>query len=49
VSLGQCYEKAEEERAFMRVVNTGMADLEAGREVSQSLDEASAGQKLEGC
>ena len=34
------YEKAEEERAFMRAVVTGLADLEAGREVS--LDEAKA-------
>jgi len=32
------YEKAEEERAFMRAVVTGLADLEAGREVS--LDQA---------
>lgn len=32
------YEKAEEERAFMRAVVTGLADLEAGREMS--LDEA---------
>lgn len=32
------YEKAEEERAFMRAVVAGLADLEAGREVS--LDEA---------
>ena len=28
------YEKAEEERAFMRVVVAGLADLEAGREGS---------------
>ena len=34
------YEKAEEERAFMRAVVTGLADLEAGPEVS--LDEAKA-------
>jgi prevent-host-death family protein len=34
------YEKAEEERAFMRAVVEGLADLEAGREVS--LDEARA-------
>ncbi|HSH29670.1 MAG TPA: type II toxin-antitoxin system Phd/YefM family antitoxin [Thiohalobacter sp.] len=34
------YEKAEEERAFMRAVIAGLADLEAGREVS--LDEAKA-------
>ena len=32
------YETAEEERAFMRAVVAGLADLEAGREVS--LDEA---------
>ena len=32
------YEKAEEEREFMRAVVSGLADLEAGREVS--LDEA---------
>jgi len=32
------YEKAEEERAFMRAVVAGLADLEAGREMS--LDEA---------
>lgn len=34
------YEKAEEERVFMRAVVVGLADLEAGREVS--LDEARA-------
>lgn len=28
------YEKAEEERDFMRAVVVGLADLEAGREVS---------------
>jgi len=28
------YEKKEEERAFMRAVVAGLADLEAGREVS---------------
>ena len=28
------YEKAEEERAFMRAVVAGLADLEAGHEVS---------------
>ena len=28
------YEKAEEERAFLRAVVAGMADLEAGRELS---------------
>jgi len=32
------YEKAEEERAFMRAVVAGLADMEAGREMS--LDEA---------
>lgn len=32
-SLGD-YEKAEEERAFMRAVVAGLADLEAGREAS---------------
>jgi prevent-host-death family protein len=34
------YQKAEEEREFMRTVVAGLADLEAGREVS--LDEARA-------
>ena len=34
------YEKAEEERDFMRAVVAGLADLEAGREVS--LNEAKA-------
>ncbi|WP_017942540.1 MULTISPECIES: type II toxin-antitoxin system Phd/YefM family antitoxin [unclassified Thioalkalivibrio] len=34
------YEKAEEEREFMRAVVAGLADLEAGRELS--LDEARA-------
>ena len=28
------YEKAEEERAFLRAVIVGLADLEAGRELS---------------
>ena len=28
------YEAAEEERVFMRAVVTGLADLEAGREIS---------------
>ena len=28
------YEEAEEERAFMRAIVTGLADLEAGREIS---------------
>lgn len=32
------YDRAEEERAFMRAVVAGLADLEAGREVS--LEEA---------
>jgi predicted transcriptional regulator len=32
------YEKAEEERDFMRAVVAGLADLEAGREVG--LEEA---------
>ena len=32
------YEKAEEERGFMREVVAGLADLEAGRDIS--LDEA---------
>ena len=32
------YDRAEEERAFMRAVVAGLADLEAGREVA--LDEA---------
>jgi prevent-host-death family protein len=39
------YEQAEEERAFMRAVVTGLADLEAGREVS--LAEAKARLGLE--
>lgn len=34
------YEKAEEERAFMRAVVAGLADLEAGREYT--LDEVKA-------
>jgi len=34
------YEKAEEERAFMRAVVEGLADLDQGREVS--LEEAKA-------
>ncbi len=40
VQLLSDYEKAEEERAFMRAVVAGLADLEAGREFS--LDEARA-------
>ncbi|MDZ7799806.1 MAG: type II toxin-antitoxin system Phd/YefM family antitoxin [Trueperaceae bacterium] len=43
-SLGD-YEKAQEERDFMRAAVTGLADLEAGREVS--LDEARARLGLE--
>ncbi|ACL72009.1 type II toxin-antitoxin system Phd/YefM family antitoxin [Thioalkalivibrio sulfidiphilus] len=39
------YEKAEEERDFMRAVVAGLADLEAGREVS--LEEARV--RLAGC
>ena len=39
------YEKAEEERAFMRGVIAGLADLEAGREVT--LDEVKASLGLE--
>jgi prevent-host-death family protein len=35
------YEQAAEERAFMRAVVAGLADLDAGREVS--LSEAKAG------
>ena len=35
------YEKAEEEREFMRAVVIGMSDLEEGREVS--LDDARTG------
>lgn len=30
------FEKAEEERAFMRAVLAGIADLEAGRELSRN-------------
>ena len=36
----QEYEAAQEERAFMRAVVAGLADLEAGREMS--LDDAKA-------
>ena len=34
VQSGADYERAEEDRAFMRAVVQGLADLEAGREVS---------------
>ena len=39
------YEQAEEERAFMRAVVTGLADLEAGREVSLADAKARLGLK----
>lgn len=39
------YEEAEEERAFMRAVVTGLADLEAGREVSVAEAKARLGLK----
>ncbi len=39
------YEQAEEERAFMRAVVTGLADLEAGREVSLAEAKARLGLK----
>jgi len=39
------YEEAEEERAFMRAVVTGLADLEAGREVSLAEAKARLGLK----
>jgi predicted transcriptional regulator len=39
------YEAAEEERAFMRAVVAGLADLEAGREVSLSDAKARLGLK----
>ena len=39
------YEKAEEERAFMRAVVEGLADLEAGREVSLADAKARLGLK----
>jgi prevent-host-death family protein len=39
------YEEAEEERAFMRAVVTGLADLEAGREVSLAEAKARLGVK----
>jgi len=37
------YERAEDERAFMRAVVAGLADLEAGREVSLSEAKARLG------
>jgi prevent-host-death family protein len=39
------YEDAEEERAFMRAVVTGLADFEAGREVSLADAKARLGLK----
>ena len=39
------YEAAEEERAFMRAVVTGLADFEAGREVSLADAKARLGLK----
>lgn len=39
------YEAAEEERAFMRAVVAGLADLEAGREASLSDAKARLGLK----
>ena len=39
------YEAAEEERAFMRAVVVGLADLEAGREVSLADAKARLGLK----
>lgn len=39
------YEKAEEERAFMRAVVAGLADLEAGRLMSLSKARARLGLK----
>ena len=39
------YETAEEERAFMRAVVTGLADLESGREVSLVAAKARLGLK----
>ena len=39
------YEEAEEERVFMRAVVTGLADLEAGREVSLADAKARLGLK----
>ena len=42
------YEVAEEEREFMRAVVQGMADVEAGREVSVELDAPSVGSYIAG-
>lgn len=39
------YEKSEEERAFMRAVVEGLADLEAGREVTLAEAKARFGLK----
>lgn len=39
------FEAAEEERAFMRAVVTGLADLEAGRELSLAEAKARLGLK----
>jgi prevent-host-death family protein len=39
------YEAAEEERAFMRAVVAGLADLDAGREVSMAVAKARLGLK----
>ena len=39
------FEKAEEERAFMRAVVAGLADLESGREVSLVAAKARLGLK----
>ncbi|MFU8814464.1 MAG: hypothetical protein ACNA7W_03900 [Pseudomonadales bacterium] len=39
------YEAAEEERAFMRAVAAGLADLEAGRELSLADAKARLGLK----
>ena len=39
------YEQAEEERAFMRAVVTGLADLEAGREQTLAQVKARLGLK----
>ena len=39
------YEQAEEERVFMQAVVTGLADLEAGREVSLAEAKARLGLK----
>ncbi len=39
------YEEAEEERAFMRAVVTGLADVEAGREISLAEAKARLGLK----